>query len=167
MENVGPFWNILQAFGIFWSYWYIFPILVSCAKKNLATHVTLYAVFFGWKFFKKTWGWKLIRKVFRPKRSFVASIPGSSAHPSRPGPRVPRAGTRHLERSATRTRFFCSQEQVFFRFFAHKNKFFFFFKIITRTRFFRMSSFFFRLTDQYKPLIPKHRKQWTRRRMST
>jgi hypothetical protein len=37
-------WNILWRFGIFYDHlvhfvfiWYIFPVLVSCAKKNLAT----------------------------------------------------------------------------------------------------------------------------------
>jgi hypothetical protein len=37
-------WNILKPFGIFydhlvisWQIWYIFPVLVYCVKKNLAT----------------------------------------------------------------------------------------------------------------------------------
>jgi hypothetical protein len=40
-------WNILQTFGIFSDHlvhfmliWYIFPVLISCTKKNLATLVT-------------------------------------------------------------------------------------------------------------------------------
>jgi hypothetical protein len=39
-------WNILWRFGIFYDHlvhfvfiWYIFPVLVSCAEKNLATLV--------------------------------------------------------------------------------------------------------------------------------
>jgi hypothetical protein len=39
-------WNILQTFGTFYGrlvhfvfIWYIFPVLVSCIKKNLATLV--------------------------------------------------------------------------------------------------------------------------------
>jgi hypothetical protein len=41
-------WNILVTFGIFYDHlvhflfiWYIFPVLVSCAKKNLATLMTV------------------------------------------------------------------------------------------------------------------------------
>jgi hypothetical protein len=41
-------WNILWTFGVFYdllvhfvSIWYIFPVLVSCTKKNLATLVRL------------------------------------------------------------------------------------------------------------------------------
>jgi hypothetical protein len=41
-------WNILQTFGIFYDQlvhfgfiWYIFPVLVSCPKKNLATLLTI------------------------------------------------------------------------------------------------------------------------------
>jgi hypothetical protein len=30
-------WNILWRFWIFLTIWYIFPVLVSCTKKNLAT----------------------------------------------------------------------------------------------------------------------------------
>jgi hypothetical protein len=40
-------WNILQAFGKFYDHllhfvfiWYIFPVLVSCTKKNLAILIT-------------------------------------------------------------------------------------------------------------------------------
>jgi hypothetical protein len=39
-------WNILQTFGIFYDHlvhlviiWYIFPVWISCTKKNLATPV--------------------------------------------------------------------------------------------------------------------------------
>jgi hypothetical protein len=39
-----PIWNILETFGIFYDHlvhfvfiWYIFPVLVSFTKKNLAT----------------------------------------------------------------------------------------------------------------------------------
>jgi hypothetical protein len=39
-----PIWNILWIFGIFYNHWvhfgfiwYIFPVLVSCTQKNLAT----------------------------------------------------------------------------------------------------------------------------------
>jgi hypothetical protein len=42
-------WNILWRFGIFYDHfvhflfiWYIFPVLVSCAKKNLATLIPSY-----------------------------------------------------------------------------------------------------------------------------
>jgi hypothetical protein len=47
MEDVGKFmdiWSILQPFVIFYGHlvyfvvsWYIFPVLVCCTKKNLAT----------------------------------------------------------------------------------------------------------------------------------
>jgi hypothetical protein len=44
-------WNILQTFGIFYDHlvyfefiWSIFPLLVSCNKKNLATLPTLHNV---------------------------------------------------------------------------------------------------------------------------
>jgi hypothetical protein len=47
-----PIWNILQTFAIFYSHllhfvfiWYIFPVLVSCNKKNLATLMGGTAVF--------------------------------------------------------------------------------------------------------------------------
>jgi hypothetical protein len=30
-------WNILQIFGIFMTIWYVFPVLVYCIRKNLAT----------------------------------------------------------------------------------------------------------------------------------
>jgi hypothetical protein len=49
MENVGIFmtiWSILRPIGIFYGHlvyflvvWYIFPVLVCCTKKNLATLV--------------------------------------------------------------------------------------------------------------------------------
>jgi hypothetical protein len=43
-------WNILQTFGVFYDHlvvhfvfiWYIFPVLVSCTKKNLATLVPIF-----------------------------------------------------------------------------------------------------------------------------
>jgi hypothetical protein len=42
--KIGKCWNILWPFGIFYGHlgyfktiWYIFPVWVSCAKKNLAT----------------------------------------------------------------------------------------------------------------------------------
>jgi hypothetical protein len=45
-------WNILQTFGIFYDHlvhfvliWYIFPVLVSCNKKNLAPLVFRYTAF--------------------------------------------------------------------------------------------------------------------------
>jgi hypothetical protein len=41
MKNVGIFYGNLVYFVaiwyILWSFWYIFPVLVICTKKNLAT----------------------------------------------------------------------------------------------------------------------------------
>jgi hypothetical protein len=39
-------WYVLRPFGIFYVFWYIFPVLVCCSKKNLATlfHNAIYVV---------------------------------------------------------------------------------------------------------------------------
>jgi hypothetical protein len=44
LKNFMAVWNILRTFGIFYEIlvhfvliWYIFPVLVYCTKKNLAT----------------------------------------------------------------------------------------------------------------------------------
>jgi hypothetical protein len=46
-------WKILMTFGIFYDHfvdfvlvWYIFPVLVSCTKKNLATLLIAHDIFF-------------------------------------------------------------------------------------------------------------------------